>query len=297
MVHPEKENGYLKLDDEGNLTLVAIEEKSKRRELPTDEPLTLIKLAEGITKEDVAGVYDYYIGGYVERSRLILYKTGKAEMHMFFKETGSNERSSTALFMFFAAAARARIVPADAGSRVADRLDYLDFGSRLWAAACGLFGRHFVVDRSGFGVRRGRDVPERPHEFRTLHFDAKDRRGDLFADAFPHQVKGRHALPLVFRLRVLLGVADQADTGPKMVHVVEVVFPGGVEDLEDERPLGLAEFGAEAAVIKREQSLPGVLRFDVRPVVGIERDAEGRLGPVGDLRNLRVIVMPSGKEI
>ena len=86
VVHPEKENGYLKLDDEGNLTLVAIEEKSKRRELPTDDPLTLIKLAEGITKEDVAGVYDYYIGGHTERSRLILYKTGKAEMHGFLKE-------------------------------------------------------------------------------------------------------------------------------------------------------------------------------------------------------------------
>ena len=86
VVHQEKENGYLKLDDEGNLTLVAIEEKSKRRELPTDEPLTLIKLAEGITKEDVAGVYDHYIGGYTERLRLILYKTGKAEMHSFLKE-------------------------------------------------------------------------------------------------------------------------------------------------------------------------------------------------------------------
>jgi len=97
VVHPEKENGYLKLDDEGNLTLVAIEEKSKRRELPTDEPLTLIKLAEGITNEDVAGVYDYYIGGFVERSRLILYKTGKAGRHSCLKDElpdGSGSRWS-----------------------------------------------------------------------------------------------------------------------------------------------------------------------------------------------------------
>src|SRR5947209_19242376 len=117
-----------------------------------------------------------------------------------------------AVLVLLAAAAGTRVVAADLFAAVADRLGLL-------VALAAVGDRRLLLGRDAVGARhrpRGRfldrraDRPQRLLEaLRLLH--AEHSLADLVLHALPHGVEFLHALALVLRLRVHLGVAHQAD--------------------------------------------------------------------------------------
>ena len=67
-----------------------------------------------------------------------------------------------------------------------------------------------------------------------------------------------------------------------MVHVVEVLFPGVVEDFEGQRPLGLAELGAEAAVELLQDGLADAVLVEVGQLLDVGARDEALLPATGD---------------
>src|SRR3984957_12625008 len=153
----------------------------------------------------------------------------------------TSDTRSVALLVLLAAAAGTRIVAADFRLAIVNRLH----GGRLGAVASLSF-RHFAVAAGHggrFGVVDGRDLPKRPNEGRAFLFDAENGRRHLLIDAVPHCDEGFASLALVLDLGVELSVPDQADPRAEMVHEIEMVFPRGVENFEDQRPLRLGQLG------------------------------------------------------
>ena len=62
----------------------------------------------------------------------------------------------------------------------------------------------------------------------------------------PHRLEHPHAFALVLDLGIDLGVAAEADAGAQVVHRQQVVFPGRVEDLQQQRcaPCGASRGGS-----------------------------------------------------
>ena len=95
---------------------------------------------------------------------------------------------------------------------------------------------------------RSRDLPERSNEVRAFLLEPEHSLGHLFADAVPHRLERAATLTLILGFRVLLSVAHQPDAVPHMPHVVQMVFPSGVQYLEQQRSFGLRQFGAEPSI-------------------------------------------------
>src|SRR5262249_24721535 len=167
-----------------------------------------------------------------------------------------------AVLVLLAAAARARVVAADALAAVADRLlllvALLTARDRrvLLATHAALVGQR--QRRWRRLVDRRADRPQRLLEpLRLLH--AEDRVRHLILHALPHGVEFLHALALVDRLRVLLGVAAQADRRAQVVHRVEVVLPRRIELVQQQAALHAAHLGAVLLVEGVPQHLPGLV--------------------------------------
>src|SRR5258708_22841812 len=140
------------------------------------------------------------------------------------------------------AATRARVVAADALASIADWLDRLVVGGRIGVGPLRLIGR-LSGNAARRLVRRRGNLPQRPDEARAFLLEPEDRTGDLLGNPLPHAFEGLHPLALVLDFRVFLGVSHQANPLAEVVHVIEVVFPGLVENFQNECPLSLAELG------------------------------------------------------
>src|SRR5262249_52916649 len=134
-----------------------------------------------------------------------------------------------AVLVLLAAATGAGVVAADARAAVADRFRLLVAAGRVRALPI----RRRCLHPWRRVVDRGPDLPQGLVE-PFLFFHAEDRVRDLVLHALPHGVELFHALPFVLRLRIDLGVAYEADARAQVVHRVEVVLPGGVQDAEHE---------------------------------------------------------------
>ena len=143
-------------------------------------------------------------------------------------------------------------LPQGQGSLRPTRCWRLRIGSGLWStsvpsmAACCCCGdlagrRGVLVDRLGLG-------PGRADEALVELLHAEDQVGHALAHRGPHLLEDPHALALVFDLGIDLGVAAQADAAAQVVHRQQVVFPGGVEQLQHQRPLHLPHFRAVAVL-------------------------------------------------
>ena len=106
-----------------------------------------------------------------------------------------------------------------------------------------------------FGVRGARLDPGRADEFFVELFHLENQARRLVADRVPHRLEELHPFALVLDLRIDLSIAHQADTAAQAVHHQQVVFPGRIDDLQEEHPLHPPHFGAIAVVDGREEPL------------------------------------------
>ena len=76
-------------------------------------------------------------------------------------------------------------------------------------------------------------------------FNPKYGLSDLFGDAIPHCQERSTTFAFVFCARIFLGVSDKADALLQMAHEVEMIFPCGVEEFQQDRSFGLTHFRSE----------------------------------------------------
>ena len=68
-----------------------------------------------------------------------------------------------------------------------------------------------------------------------------------------------------------------------MVHVVQMVFPGGVEDFQDQRPLRLTQFGPKPGIVLSEDLLPDIFAGKRFQLGRLEFRLERLVRPAGQL--------------
>src|SRR4051795_2011758 len=205
---------------------------------------------------------------------------------------GPSRRSGpVTLLVLLARAAPARVVPADSLLVVLD--DRLLIGDRSAAVAGLIFEGLLGGDVSAGGRRDGRLAERRGllggatrvvetadllrrRELRLrlrshLDLDMEDQARELLPDRVHKRLEHREALVLVGDQRIDLREAAEVDALAEVVHLVEVLAPAVVDDLQQDRPLELAhDLVAEvlfAAVVGGErigeQLLPERLTVDV----------------------------------
>ncbi len=117
------------------------------------------------------------------------------------------------------------------------------------------------------------DVPDRFVEV-GLFLEFEEHVGDLAAEVVPHRVEFLHADPFEFRLGVDLGIADQPNTLPQVVHRQQVVLPRAIELTQQQASLHLAHFGAIAPIIGVPQVIACLVKRRADQVVGKDLDLE-----------------------
>ncbi len=125
------------------------------------------------------------------------------------------------------------------------------------------------------------------HDEGLLEADLEDHVGDFVADVFHELLEEAGALAFVLDARVFFGVTQEADGFAELVHGVEVVFPGGVVNLEEHGAFEFGEFVAEEGVAPFVEALARFLRRLAVEFIGGERDAEAAGDPCGELTGCR----------
>ena len=195
-----------------------------------------------------------------------------------------------AVLVLLAAAARARVVAADAVGGVADRLDLLRRFGRVRAHAV------LAVGRGAEALGRAADTRSRPPASNSSSSSMRKTASVILScDAVPHLVERLHALALVLGLRIDLRVADEADAGAQVVHRQQVLLPGVVEPLQQQAALQAAHLRPVAVVEGVPQHLPRLVLRHAGQRLGRDLDAVRLLEPLGDpggvlgLRRLRAL--------
>ena len=138
-----------------------------------------------------------------------------------------------------------------------------------------------LLGRAGrFGVRGARLDPGRADEFFVELLDLEDVLRGPVADVLPHLVEELHPFALVLDLGIDLGIAHQADRAAQPIHHQQVVFPGRIDDLQQQHPLHPPHLGAVAIVHGIDQLLLQLVARQIGDLVGLER----RIGASGRTR-------------
>ena len=90
---------------------------------------------------------------------------------------------------------------------------------------------------------RGTFHPGGAHKVFVELFHAKDQVGHTFADGGPHAFVDPHAFAFVLNLRIKLGIAGETDRAAEMIHGEEVIFPGRIDDFQQNRSLQATHLG------------------------------------------------------
>ena len=116
---------------------------------------------------------------------------------------------------------------------------------RLGAGDGGLLLAFDFAGRAGFFLDRCRFDPRAADEAFVELLHLEDQVGHVVADRVHMAVEQRHALALVFDLGIDLGITAEADAGLQVVHRQQMLFPGRIEDLQQQGPLHPPHFGPE----------------------------------------------------